>query len=42
MVFLNINQNLPKNGPQNDNFSHFAKHRFRFFETKNIDAEQKT
>ena len=29
IVLLNFNQNLPKNGPQkNDNFSHFAKHRF--------------
>ena len=28
-VFLNINQNLTKKGPpKNDNFSHFAKHRF--------------
>ena len=26
-TFLNINQNLAKNGPKNDNFSHFAKHR---------------
>ena len=27
IVFLNINQNWPKKGGENDNFSHFAKHR---------------
>ena len=27
-VFLNMNQNLAKKGGKNDNFSHFAKHRF--------------